>query len=73
MATTNPMESTIDIVRPHSRNVKRWLPGDMRLRWAAAGMIAAQSQYRRVKGYQQMPTLTAATRTDNNDQLAVAS
>ena len=71
------MESTIDIVRPHSRNVKRWLPGDMRLRWAAAGMIAAQSQYRRVKGYQQMPTLTAAiaaaTRTDNNDQLAVAS
>jgi hypothetical protein len=49
----------------------------MRLRWAAAGMIAAQSQYRRVKGYQQMPTLTAAiaaaTRTDNNDQLAVAS
>ena len=36
LATTNPMESTVDIVRTHARNVKRWLPGNMRLRWAAA-------------------------------------
>ena len=32
------MESMIEIVRDHARNVKRWQPGDMRLRWAAAGM-----------------------------------
>ena len=43
LATTNPMESTIDIVKARARNVKRWRAGDMRLRWAAAGMMAAES------------------------------
>ncbi len=30
--STNPVESMIEIVRAHARNVKRWQPGDMRLR-----------------------------------------
>ena len=29
----------------------------MALRWATAGMIAAQDQFRRVKGYRQLPEL----------------
>jgi len=53
-------ESTIDIVRVHARNVKRWRDGDMRLRWAAAGMLCAEQQYRRVKGYKQLDKLTNA-------------
>ena len=57
LATTNPMESTIDIVRVHARNVKRRRDGDMRLRWAAAGMLRAEQQYRRVKGYKQLDKL----------------
>lgn len=67
LATTNPMESTVEIVRYHARNVKNWAPptgnsprrrpGDMRLRWAAAGFLAAEAQYRRVKGYRQLPLL----------------
>lgn len=32
----------------------------MALRWAAAGMVAAESQFRRVKGYAQLPALAAA-------------
>ena len=59
---TNPMESMIDIVRDHARNVKRWQPGDMRLRWAAAGMLEASKQFRRVKGYRQLPQLARALR-----------
>jgi transposase-like protein len=59
---TNPIESMIEIVRDHARNVKRWQDGDMRLRWAAAGMLAAASQFRRVKGYRQLPHLAAALR-----------
>ena len=54
---TNPVESMIEIVRHHARNVKRWQPGDMRLRWAAAGMLAAEQQFRRVKGYRQLGQL----------------
>jgi putative transposase len=60
--STNPVESMIEIVRPHAHNVKRWQDGDMRLRWAAAGMLAAASQFRRVKGYRQLPALAAALR-----------
>jgi putative transposase len=59
---TNPMESMIEIVRDHARNVKRWQSGDMRLRWAAAGMLAAAGQFRRVKGYRQLPQLARALR-----------
>jgi transposase-like protein len=61
--STNPMESTIEIVRDHARNVKHWQNGDMRLRWAAAGMLAASTQFRRVKGYRQLPLLAAALLT----------
>jgi hypothetical protein len=32
----------------------------MALRWAAAGMLAAQGQFRRVKGYQELPQLALA-------------
>lgn len=57
--STNPVESMIEIVRAHARNVKRWQDGDMRLRWPAAGMLAASAQFRRVKGYRQLPQLAA--------------
>lgn len=74
LATTNPMESTVDIIRTHARNVKRWTPGDMRLRWAAAGMLAAEAQYRRVKGYRQLEGLArAVTAAVDARQLADAS
>ena len=55
--STNPVESMIEIVRAHARNVKRCQPGDMRLRSAAAGMLAASNQFRRAKDYLQLPKL----------------
>jgi len=60
IASTNPMESLIEIVRDHAHRVKHWSSGDMALRWAAAGMTAAQAQFRRVKGYRQLPALARA-------------
>jgi hypothetical protein len=32
----------------------------MALRWTAAGMLAAEEQFRRVKGFRQLPGLLAA-------------
>ncbi len=58
--STNPVESMIEIVRDHSRRVKNWQHGEMALRWTAAGMLAAQEQFRRVKGYRELPQLLAA-------------
>jgi putative transposase len=70
LGTTNPMESTIDIVRVHARNVKRWRDGDMRLRWAAAGMLRAEQQYRRVKGYKQLDKLADALKPNTATTIA---
>jgi putative transposase len=58
--STNPVESMIEIVRDHAGRVKRWSSGEMALRWAAAGMLAAQGQFRRVKGYRELPQLALA-------------
>lgn len=75
--STNPVESMIEIVRAHARNVKHWHNGDMRLRWAAAGMLTAESQFRRVKGYRQLPALAAALQhavaADNRTEVAVSA
>jgi len=54
------MESTVDIIKAHARNVKRCHTGDMRLRWAAAGMLRAEAQYHRVNGYRQLDRLADA-------------
>jgi putative transposase len=58
--STNPVESMIEIVRDHATRVKRWSSGEMALRWAAAGMLAAEAQFRRVKGHRELPLLARA-------------
>jgi hypothetical protein len=39
----------------------------MALRWAAAGMLAAEAQFRRVKGYRELPALAAALEQATTD------
>jgi len=60
LESTNPIESMIEIVRDHATRVKRWESGEMALRWAAAGMLAAQGQFRRVRGFRELPLLAMA-------------
>lgn len=53
LRTTNMIESMISTVRKTTRNVKRWQDkGDMRRRWCAAGILDAETRFRRVNGYQ---------------------
>jgi putative transposase len=66
--STNPVESMIEIVRDHARRVKNWSSGEMALRWAAAGMLAAQTQFRRVKGFRELPQLAAALERATADE-----
>jgi putative transposase len=61
----------IEIVRHHARRVKRWQHGEMALRWTAAGMLAAEEQFRRVKGFRQLPGLLAALEEATADQPGV--
>lgn len=50
----------ISISRHHARNVKRWRDGQMALRWCAAGIIEAGTQFRRVNGHLHLPALRTA-------------
>jgi transposase-like protein len=58
--TTNLIESALSVASDVAGRVKRWRAGDMRLRWIAAGLLAAEKQFRRVRGHKLMPKLLAA-------------
>jgi putative transposase len=64
LASTNPIESMIEIIRRTSRNVKRWQNGDMCLRWTAAGMLEAETQFRKIVGYSDVAKLAHAAEHD---------
>jgi putative transposase len=55
LRTTNPIESVFDTVRTACRNVKRWKPGDQRERWICSGLMFAESKFRRIDGYRELP------------------
>jgi putative transposase len=60
LRSTNTIESMIEICRDHAANLKRCQDGQMVLRWVAAGMGEAATQFRRVNGYLYLPALRAA-------------
>ena len=57
LSTTNPIESAINVVRDRTNNVKNWRSGKMVQRWVAAGLLDAETRFRRIKGYRDMVLL----------------
>jgi putative transposase len=57
LQSTNPCESMISTVRVIHRNVKHWSSGEMCLRWTAAGMLEAETRFRKVQGHRGLATL----------------
>lgn len=73
LITTNPIESSFDVVRSLSRRVKRWTGPAMVLRWIGTGLVRAEEQFRRVKGHKAIPALVSALEnTDLQDSKIVA-
>ena len=64
LQSTNPCESMISTVRVIHRNVKHWTSGDMCLRWTAAGMLEAETRFRKVEGYRGLATLAVKIEHD---------
>ena len=54
----------IETVRRVARNVKHWSSGDMCLRWTAAGMLEAQTQFRKIIGHTDLAKLAVAVERD---------
>ncbi|HUA03907.1 MAG TPA: IS256 family transposase [Solirubrobacteraceae bacterium] len=64
LQSTNPCESMISTVRVIHRNVKNWSSGEMCLRWTAAGMLEAETRFRKVEGYRGLANLAVAIEND---------
>jgi len=64
LQSTNPCESMISTVRVIHRNVKHWTSGDMCLRWTAAGMLEAESRFRKIEGYRGLANLAVKIEHD---------
>ena len=73
LITTNPIESSFDIVVGFARRVKRWNGSSMVMRWVGSGLVRAERQFRRVKGYKAIPELITALESESlNDIKDVA-
>jgi putative transposase len=59
LASTNIIESAFSVAEELCRRVKRWREGDHRERWAGSALLLAESKFRRLKGYREIPQLLA--------------
>jgi hypothetical protein len=57
LTTTNRIESALSVTRRVTARVTRWRDGEMLLRWCLAGLLRAESQFRRVKRHGALPML----------------
>lgn len=69
LRSTNLIEDGLSLPVDLTRRVKRWRGGDMRLRWTAAGLLAAERRFHRIKGCKSMPVLMAALEACDAKQL----
>ena len=63
LSSTNIIESCFSRAGDLCRNVKRWRDGNMARRWAASVLLNAQSRFRRIQAYSQLPQLINAMAT----------
>lgn len=71
--STNPIESAFSVVEEKCGRVKKWQGGDMKLRWVASGLLFAEGQFRKVKGFREIPQLMAAMAASAGKHATVAS
>jgi transposase-like protein len=71
LASTNVIESAFAIVERVCSNVKRWHGGDQRERWVGSALLVAEKQFRKVKGYQLIPSLLRQLESWTPPKLAV--
>src|SRR6516162_3668102 len=60
LATTNPIESALSVTRRVTARVTRRRDGEMRRRWCVAGLLRAETKFRRLKGHRSLPLLIKA-------------
>ena len=70
LATTNAIESCFSGVRDRCKNVKRWRDVAMIRRWAGTALLDVEKNFRRIRGYREMPALMAALNSLDQESAA---
>lgn len=73
LGTTNLIDNSHSAVRERTRRVKHWRDGTMALRWTAASFAAAEENFRRIMGYQDLWMLQATLDEPQQDQQLAAA
>lgn len=73
ISNTNPIESAIGITMEKVDNVKHWQNGNQALRWLGVGFKEAESKFRTIKGYRQLPFLINAVNPATSSEVALSS
>jgi transposase-like protein len=71
--TTNLLESVMARVEARRHRVTHWRTSDQKHRWCAAALLALETQFRRIKGFRQLPLLARALRANVESKLKVAA
>jgi putative transposase len=58
--TTNAIESLMARVEDRTARVDHWRTSDQKLRWCAAALLAAETQFRRINGHDKLSQLSQA-------------
>lgn len=72
LRTTNAIENCFSSTRHLCRNVRHWKGDEMAARWAATMLLAAESKFRRITAFREMPFLLAALGRSIDVEEAVA-
>jgi transposase-like protein len=73
LQTTNPIESCFSVSRTITGRVKRWRGDDMVQRWAVSSLLRAEKNFKRIKGYREIPKLIAALQQRSIDRKEAAA
>ena len=63
-SSTNSIESLFSRGRDLSRNVKNWKSENMATRWAGAVLLRAEKGFRKIRGFRELPNLSASLRKE---------
>lgn len=65
--STNPIESMFSTVRDCEKNIKRYRNSKMMQRWLGSVLLHCEKGFRRVKGYDLIPTVMAQINTEEKE------
>jgi putative transposase len=73
LSSTNLIESCFSGVEDTIKRVKRWRDAEMFLRWMGAGLLFAESRFRKIRGFRHFPQLIAALNNHSIDTHQIAA